>query len=370
MSDDIKVPETAPVETAVGGKKFSFKLGKNGKMFLFGFGGLLLVVLLILVGVDIYRVYRIAATDKFTVTVARILHLPAAKVDDQIITFADYVDDMSAIKLARDTAKADTANAAGNTLASMSDADLSDQVLWRSTSEMLLNKAAMAFGVTITKDDVENEKKTFLSGYQTTAEAEAEVLKNYGWSLDKFTEKFIRPMVLKTKLDEKIVGDTSKQTAVDARAQGILDQINQGTLTFDDAVKKYSDDVSGRTTGGAMQTISLSQLQSIQPQIATVITNVKAGAVVSTLVKRDYGVDIIKMVDRQPATSTVKDAAGKTVKDENVTLAHTVFLYPSLGDFLDDAVCQAKFHVYLKVNDPFKYLADKCKQYLAGKNIQ
>lgn len=116
--------------------------GKNLRLFAYGALGLAGAVLFIAVLTGSYRVYAKAATDPFTFNVAKVLRLPAGKVNGTPMLYSDYAEDMKAIITLREFDKKNN----GQT-AALTDTELSDQVLWRMVNNILLNDAAKSYGV-------------------------------------------------------------------------------------------------------------------------------------------------------------------------------------------------------------------------------
>src|SRR3989338_681785 len=104
----------------------------NQKLFFFGFVGFLALAFIIALAIASYRVYSKVVTDNFTVTVARILRLPAMKVNGKIVFYTDYVADLKAISAMRAYDKT-----RGGSGASLTDEAMSDQVLFRLVNNLL-----------------------------------------------------------------------------------------------------------------------------------------------------------------------------------------------------------------------------------------
>jgi len=118
------------------------KAKQNIRLFLFSTLAFLGVVLVLAGVVGVVRVYASGATDIFSVTVAKVLRLPVAKVNGTPVLFSDYADDLKAIKVMREYDKNNNGPTAG-----MTDEQLSDQVLWRLANNVLVNEAAKKFSV-------------------------------------------------------------------------------------------------------------------------------------------------------------------------------------------------------------------------------
>ncbi len=336
-------------------------VGKNKKMFLFGFLILIGVALVVIIGLSLYRVYRVTAEDRFTGTVARALRFAAGKVDGRVIAYSDYTDDLRAIRVARESAKEankNNQNGQYNQVADFTDEQLSDQVFWRLVTNILSDKAAKTLGIKVEQKEIDDQKARVVEYYKTIQGADAGLLKDYGWNLNDFSEKVIRPYILQNKLAQAIAGDATRKTATVEKAQKVLEEV-KGGLSFSDAVKKYSED-STAAADGEWAEVTKEQMQQYSPALATAVAGLKKGEVTKDLITLPDGLHIIKLEDI--TNKEAKDAAGKKVNVELYKLKHVVLLFPTFSDYLDDLICKSDVKVYLHVNDPFKTVKEKCQQ--------
>lgn len=79
----------------------------------------------------------------------------------------------------------------------------------------------------------------------------------------------------------------------EATAQSVLDQINAGTLSFEDAAKQYSTDTASAQNGGD---VGWDATNTFVQQYTDALANLSKGQV-SGLVTSDYGIHIIKCTD-------------------------------------------------------------------------
>ncbi len=320
---------------------------KNLKMFLFGLGGLLISVVVVIAGVTLFRVYHSAASDRFTVSVAKVLHLSALKVNGESVPYAEYVEDLRAIHVMRDFDQQ-----AGGQGANLTEEQLSDQVLWRLANNVLIKEVAAQNKLAIADKDIEDLKSQVLQQFKTTAEAEAELQKRYGWDLATYERKVIRPYVLQNKLAEKVSTDVVARTELRNEAQTILDAIKKGA-DFAEQAKKYGSD-STKDTGGDLGWFGKGEMV---PQFEDAVFALKKGELAPELIETPYGYHIIQLTDTK--TESVKDSNGKTAQEQKARARHILFPFPSLTQYLDGLVKTAEFHLYLNVHDPFAELKEQ-----------
>ena len=106
-------------------------------------------------------------------------------------------------------------------------------------------------------------------------------------------------------------------------AQSVLDQINAGTLSFEDAAKQYSKDTGSASDGG---NVGWDCLNSFVTEYTDALDELEEGQV-SGLVTSDYGIHIIKctqvftapdeITDLSQVPSEMVDSVRETVKSYN-----------------------------------------------------
>ena len=197
---------------------------KNKRLFLFCFIGLVAVAAVLCVVVAAVRIYSRAANDSFSLAVAKTFRLPAAKVNGLPILYADYAEDLKAINTMQAYSQANGGNPTGN----LTPEQMSDQVLLRLVSNVLLNQAAKEYNVSVAAQDVTDLTTQVLQQFKTPAEADSELMQRYGWNLVTYQQKVMKPYILQNKLTEKIQSDTAAREEVRKRAQSVLDQIKAG----------------------------------------------------------------------------------------------------------------------------------------------
>lgn len=329
---------------AVETKNLPEKIRANKKMFLYGFGGLLTLALIIVLATTIVRVYKYAATDAFTVGVARALRLPAMKVNGERVLFSEYADDLKAIA----KMKAYDVQSGGPS-ASMTDEVMSDQVLWRLANNILVGKMASEYGVMIEEKDINTIKEQILKQFKTAAEADKELNDRYGWNLEMYTNKVIRPYILHGKLSEKIGTDQNAREEVRAQAQKVLDEIKAGA-DFAEMAGKYGSDGTA-ANGGDLGWFAKGDMV---PEFENAAFALKKGELSPVLVETEYGYHIIKTDDKK--TEKVKNELGKMVNKDQVKASHILFAFPNADKYLDNAAKKAEIHLYVGLHNPFEAL--------------
>ena len=330
------------MQTSSGSKVKKELTKENKKMFIFGLGGFLLVAILVVVGITLFGVYYKKSDNRFIAGVASVMRLPALKVGGQVVLYKDYVDDLRAIKMVKDY---DSKN--DGPMATVSDEQLSDQVLWRLTTNALVTKLAKEYGVKIEQKEIDDIKTQVLSQFENDeTKLSAELQKRYGWNLKIYENKVIRPYVLQKDLATKLATDENLKKEAKIKAQKVLDEI-KGGADFAQMAKKYGEDGTA-SSGGDLGWFGEGVM--VQPFEEAVFA-LQKGQITQDLVETQFGYHIIKLDDTRMGTSTAKD--GKTVSSKEVKASHILFRFPALDTMLENLSKPENIKLYLKVHNPF-----------------
>ncbi|HLD60780.1 MAG TPA: peptidylprolyl isomerase [Patescibacteria group bacterium] len=346
-----QTPVTPPASSAVA--------KKNLRFFVLGVLVFLGLAILTSLGVGVYRVYAKAATDPFTTQVARVLRLPAMKVNGKRVSYSEYVSDMKAIRVMREYDRQ-----TGGAGAALTDEQMSDQVLWRLANNVLVEEAAKEFNLKIEDTEVDALKNEIYTQLQQAEnggianveeakkKADEELMKRYGWNMDDYSKKVMRPYLLQQKLGEKLQGDQQAREAVRTKAEEVLKKLKAGA-DFAATAKQYGEDGSAENGGD----LDFFARGTMVPQFEEAAFSLKKGQLKQELVETQYGYHIIKVDDRR--TVKTKDSTGKTVNTEEVRARHILFRFPSLEEYLDEKARTAKVDLHIKVHNPFKIEASQ-----------
>lgn len=324
------------------------KTPSNTRLFAIGGISLLVLVIAVVAGAGFYKVYAAGDTGSFAVGVAKVFHLPIAKVGSAYIPYSEYVFDKQALTRMVQYDLQNNNNS-GSSGAPLTPSDVSNQVLSRLFSNVIIDNLAARYNITVQQADVDNLKKEVLSQFKTEADAEADLQKRYGWSLAVYEERVMKPYLLQNALNAKIQSDATLKAQIKQTAQGILDQIKQGA-SFEDMAKKYSEDGSA-SQGGDLGWFGKG---AMVPEFENVAFKLKKGELAPELVESQFGYHIIKVDDVR--TEKVKDAKGKLVNQPQVKARHILFRLPSLETVLAKEIKQTPIKVYGKIENPFKNL--------------
>ncbi|PIR76482.1 MAG: hypothetical protein COU32_01835 [Candidatus Magasanikbacteria bacterium CG10_big_fil_rev_8_21_14_0_10_42_10] len=298
--------EVAPMESP--------KKKSNFMQFL---AGIFIVVLIACVGVYAYTKSRIAVLSDapFVMSVAQMFHIPIAKIEGKNIAYTDFMVDYSSLK----SFYAQQENSAEP----VTDADISKQVISRLLINTLMETYAKKYDVTVEQSDIDAAKTELLAQFPDEDTAATQIQTTFGWSLDTFTERVIRPIVIEQKVadafgKDESISDTYKTTQVKARhilftytddkekasalkeAQGVLKRIQDGE-DFATLAKKYGKDGTA-DAGGDLGWIDRGMTV---PSFENVIFDLQPGQLYDSVLETEFGLHIVEVED----VRTVNDFA-------------------------------------------------------------
>lgn len=314
---------------------------QNMKMFAYGLAGILAVALVGSIVGGVYRVYAKATTDNFTFTVAKVLRLPAMKVNGERVLYSDYVEDLRAIH----TLVAYDKVTGGNN-ASLTEEQMSDQVLWRLANNILVKQAAEKYAVRAEASDIELIKANLLKQFKDENEINTEIMKRYGWNFAQYQDKVVKNYILQQKIAEKIQTDQSGREEIRNKALVVLNEIKAGK-DFAEQAKIYGEDGT-KENGGDLGWFGKGDMV---PEFENAVYALKPGEVTQDLVETQYGYHVIKL--EEVKTEKVKDDKGKMVDQQKVRARHILFKFPDASTYMDTLAKSANFHLYLRVHNPF-----------------
>lgn len=241
-------------------------------------------------------------------------------------------------------------------------------------SDYLVDSAIREYDITVSDDEVDKEFERAAESYGGIDKM-MEILNQVGYTEDAYKDS-LRSSMQTTKLREKVAGvekptdqevvdyinenldtyndarrsenllikvdaeasDEDKQAAKD-KAQEILDKINAGEISFEDAVKEYSDDTASTKDGGD---VGYDKLTSFVTEYQDALSALQKDQV-SGIVETSYGYHIIKCTDVFKVDGAVKsiDEVPAKIKDyvvnTIVSSAETEAYDAWLKDYTDKA---------------------------------
>jgi hypothetical protein len=304
--------------------------GLNTRKFFFGvavgFVGILILSAIIL-GVGIYRLgWNGKAVHKLT----KILPYPVAFVNWHVVSFFDYQDDIMTLQ----NFFAKQEEAGGTTEGIPTDNELKKSVLDRLIQNEIAGQLAKKYKVTVSDGDLEAEIGKIVAQDGSREKVEETLKSQYGWGIDQFKIKILKPFILQQKLQEAIAKDESLNQEIKKKAEEVLAEVKKGEKSFEELAGQYSEDGTA-TEGGDLGYFGKGTMVAEFEQAAFALGKGE----VSGLVQTKYGYHIIKVEEQ------IKDASGEITQ---VRARHILLKTKSLDDVLSEETGKAKIWRLIK----------------------
>ena len=309
--------------------------------------GVLVVVLLGLIGsyfVTINSVHSLSESD-FTLRSAEFFHVPVAKINGLNVAYTDYVMDKKSLSLFYATQDK-------NGTPTPTAEQISDQALSRLMVNRLIVNFATQYNTVVEDQDITDAKEAMMSQFPDEDTAKQEIKKTFGWKLETFVDRIIRPIVLEQKLSGAFAtssdqfgsefsseqtnarhilfmfSDDKDKVELKSEAQAVLVRIKNGE-DFAELAAQYGSD-STKDNGGDLGWFSKGMMV---PEFENVAFSLQPGELNPELVETEFGYHIIQVIDQ------------KIIKDFNA--------------FLESQIRDAKIEILADVHNPFEGLFDE-----------
>lgn len=280
------------------------------KIFFYGLA-VVIAFAAIIAAVVAFRATRQLSAHPAVLQFAKVLGLSVAKVNGIGIPYAEYMGDMAILKKFYETPGAP----------SLSEDEISDQVLSRLVISSLIKNYADVYGIKVSAKDVEASPflAQLIAPFGSRAAAEAEVKTRYGFTFDKYLEKVVYPVLLEQQLQEAFamstadtgkeyeeeqvkarhilfaVNDETKDAEVKRNAQKVLDRVKKGE-DFAALAAEFGEDGT-RDQGGDLGWFGRGRMVTEFEQAAF---GAEAG-LLPELVKTQFGYHIVQVDEKRVA---------------------------------------------------------------------
>lgn len=277
----------------------------TSKLLVLGMLGGLAVALIAVGGIG-YTMAKKGSESAFAQSTARFFGLSVATVNGDKISYADYKEDLA-------TLTKFYAKMAG-TQPTPSEEELSQQVLSRQMINVLMRQIAAELAVSVDEADVEAAKEQMVTQLGSLEAAEQELSENYGWTMNAYINKVVRPILLEQavvaafqssedeahkafELNDEVKGshilfkveDESVRKEVKKLAEDVLSRIKKGE-SFEELAKQYGGDGT-KEQGGDLGWFSSGVM--VKP-FEDAIFALKDDQLSDSLVETEFGYHIIK----------------------------------------------------------------------------
>lgn len=323
-------PDIAPSQPSIRAGQIEGKIKKgNAKKFILGVIVGFLVILVLSAVIFSFGIYRLGWDGSAVRKITKVVPYPAAFVNWRAVRFSDYEDDVATLKNFYE-------QQSGTIGFEMpQDSELKKDVLDRLIKNELAYQLAEKYNIKISDADLESEIKNIIDQEGSREKVEEALKSQYGWGINEFKEKVLRPFLVQQKLQEAVSKDESLNQEAKKKAEDVLAEVKKGDKSFEDLAKEYSGDSTAQDGGD----LGYFGKGAMVPEFENAAFALKVGET-SDLVLTEYGYHIIKVTDQ------VKDDAGQVTQ---VRASHILIKTKSLDDLLKEETGRAKIWQLIKI---------------------
>jgi parvulin-like peptidyl-prolyl isomerase len=328
QENKMETQETKP-ETIIAADP-SEDIKKSGlKRFFLGLGIGALSILILAAVIFGVGIYRFGWGGEVVIKITKVAPYPAVFVNWRLVRYYDYADDVETLKTFFESQGEDLGAAIPE------DKEMKKQVLDRLIKNELSYQLAKKYGIKISDDDLEKEIQNIVDQSESRESVEQTLEEQYGWGIEEFKEKVLKPFLVQQKLQEAISKDETLNQEAKKKAEDILAKIKGGEKSFEDLAKEYSEDTTAEEGGD----LGYFGKGIMVPEFETAAFSLGVGEV-SDLVVTEYGYHIVKV------TEQIEDDNGEV---NQVRASHILIKTKSLDDFLTEEMEKAKIWRLVKI---------------------
>lgn len=306
--------------------------------FLLGIGVFVILAMILVMGGTVWAARRLSQHPA-VLTMARIMNLSAARVNQTKIPYTRYIDDTVVLQ---------TFYAAqGDAVPPFNKEDISNQVLSRLIINTLIDELAQKLNLTTTDSEVQQALANLIGPFASEEQIKQELQDRYGWSREDYINKVVRPLLLEQKAAEAFgasAGEEWKEyeRGEQVRARHILFKVEDEKE--DKTIKKQAQTVLKRAQAGedfAALALEFSADPSkdsggdlgwfprgvMVKEFEEAVFALEPGAIGKELVKSQFGYHIVKLEERRP--------------------------FRDLGAWLDEQIKKAEIDIFIQAPNPF-----------------
>lgn len=308
------------------------KLKKNKLPVLVASVAILLFVALVLIFLGIYKFnWNNAFTSAFTKTVP----LPAVYIKGAgLISIGEIQQDSKSVKKFYESQdfdqlgmRVDFSTDQGNKRLQIKEKEIINKLIENKIIEALARKRS----IILTDADVDREVNSSIEQFGNRQNLMSELARLYGWSLEDFKQKVVKPELYTEKLAEVHASeaDLSEQ---EKKIKTLHERAALGKEDFADTASSSSEGESSKNGGD----LGWSAREQLIPEIAEVAYNLEVGKV-SDVIASPLGFHIIKVEEKKTEGS-----------EELIHLRQIFVKIPTFGDWLKEQIKDYKIVVLLE----------------------
>lgn len=232
----------------------------------------------------------------FVLSVARATGAPAAKINDDIIRYDDYIADLETLRSFFDENP--------EQLIDTTREDIPKQVMTRLLINEVVRQVADTFEISVSDEELESGLQEMEDQLGTEDNIEDVVKETFGWDFDLYVNRVVRPLLLQIKLQDAFSDQVSAShilfaadpedpevyEEIRSEAEAVLERAKAGE-DFAALAAEYGSDGT-KDVGGELGWFGKGVMV---PEFEAVAFTLAPGHIADQLVETEYGFHILKV---------------------------------------------------------------------------
>lgn len=292
---------------------------------------IIVVAYVIVIGVALYG---FGVENNLVARSARIIPYPAARIGFEFIRWSEVKDNLAAIRKfyeSQDFSKVglrvDFSTEDGQKRLKVRERQLIQRLIEDRAIEILAKER----GIKITSELIDQAVSRKLDEYGSRKETQEKLAQLYGWSLQDFKEKIVKPDLYRDELTKKFAAEDKSRETAKAKIEKAKKELD-ASKNFAEIAKKYSEGKSAADGGG----MGWFQSDQLIAGLAEKVFAVKVGETTG-IIETELGFHIVKVEERK--------------KEEDLEMAKISQIFVKKNNFADwlaEKIKERKINVLLK----------------------
>lgn len=284
---------------------------------------LAVLMLILVLAVDVFSIYKFGWQDKFSLQVAKMLVLPMGTVNGQNIILADYLEDIKLLEKA-------IAQKREGLVENYYTANYRNNVYLRLAADKLVRNRLAEYKYNLNNQKIASQMQEIINQIGGREQAQKTIADLYGLNLKQFQDKILAPLMARDALQQLITKDENLEINKEAktRAEEVLRLAKTSGVDFASLANQYTEDEAGINIGGELGWMTKNE---INPEWGEEIFSLPANTVYDKLIKNRVGYHIVKVEGR----ATNQETGEVSVKLRQILILVDVDLY--IKSLLDSA---------------------------------
>jgi parvulin-like peptidyl-prolyl isomerase len=288
--------------------KIRFKLPGNIHSLIAVFGLVVLVVAFLVV--LIWQIYYLQNRSQIIEKIAEIIPFPAAKVNNNFISYSDYLKSLRA---------ADNFYQRQNSQ-DLPEAELKKFALERLIFNELVKSVAQIYKTEVSTQEIDNEMANIIQQKGSREEVESFLRDYYGISLVDYKKQFVEPRLYFIKASEAVADDEGLNGEAKKQIQQVLSRLRNGEK-FEDLSKELEGSFINRDFyRGELPTDVEDDLFNLEPNSYTDIITLSDSYQIIRLEKLDKEKGVLTLSALVVPIKTVSQLAEEKRKSEQIKI--------------------------------------------------